>query len=99
MARKASSGFAKFELVDSAMTKTSIHAGRARNRRIQRRSRRVTEARRDIAVGPQQIGRSGFGIVARAGKSLGIDKAVIAADADHADAFRRLGGDPVAEFQ
>src|SRR5712672_849595 len=90
MARKASSGFAKFELVDNAIRKpqlkTSVHAGGARQRRIQPRPRRVAEACRDIAVGPQQVTCSRLSVIARSGQACGIDKALIAADADRCDA-------------
>src|SRR5712672_757031 len=103
MARKASSGFAKFELVDNAMRKpqlkTSVHAGGARQRRIQRRPRRVAKACRDIAVGPQQIARSGLRIVARGGEARRIDKAAIAADADRCHVPGRLDGRAVAKLQ
>ena len=58
------------KLVDSAMTKPQLMTGRARQRRIERRPRRMPEARGDIAVGPQQIGGAGFGIVARGGQTL-----------------------------
>src|SRR6266478_7342460 len=98
MARNASSGLAKFELVDSAMAKTSIQPGSTRQCRIERRTRRMPEARRDIAVGPQQIGCTGLGIVPRTGKAGGIDKAIVA-DADHAQALRRIRGRTIAEFQ
>ena len=89
-ARNASSGLAKFELVDSAMIETSIDAARARQRGVERRSCRMPETRGDIAVGPQQIGRAGLGIVARADQPRGIGKAIIAADPDHADAIGRI---------
>src|SRR5260370_38258617 len=99
MARNASSGLAKFELVDSVMAKTSIQPGSSRQCGIEYRTRRMPEARRDIAVGPQQIGCTGLGIVPRTGKTGGIDKAVTAAHADHAQALRRIRGRTIAELQ
>ena len=73
--------------------------GGARQRGIERRRGRMPETRGDIAVRPQQIGRAGFGIVARAGQPCGIGKAVIAADADHADAFGHIDRGAIAERQ
>src|SRR5215472_9128817 len=108
MARNASSGLAKFELVESAISKprcpnldhqTSIKAGRARQRRIQRRSCRVPEARRDIAVRAQQIGRPGLCVITFDRKALGIDEPALAADADDADLLRRIDVGAIAEFQ
>ena len=99
MARKASSGLAKFELVDSAITKPQINAGGARQRRVERRPRRVPEARGDIAVRPQQIGGAGLGVVARCRKPLGVDKAVLAADADGANALGRIDRRAIAKRQ
>src|SRR5258708_11718026 len=99
MARNASSGLAKFELVDSAISKTSIDTRGTRQRRIQRRPCRVTEARGDIAVGPQQIGRAGLAIVARARQSRRINQDVTPTDTDRAYALRRVHGRAIAKRQ
>src|SRR5215468_5965669 len=87
MARKASSGLAKFELVESGIAKTSVEPAGARQRRIDACARRLTEARGHIAVGPQKIRRACVGIVALAGQARRVNQAVFAADADVTDAF------------
>src|SRR5260221_9917018 len=97
-ARNASSGFAKFESVDSAI-RTSVVAGRTRQRGIERRPGRMPETGGDVTVGPQQIGGPGCGVVAYAGKTFGIDKPIIAADADHTHVIGRVNGSAVAELQ
>ena len=59
----------------------------------------MPEARRDIAVGPQQIGGAGLGIVTRAGQARAIGQTIVAADADHADAIGRIDRRAIAELQ
>src|SRR5437868_7003843 len=76
-ARKASSGFAKFELVESGIAKTSVEPAGARQRRIDGRARRLTEARGNIAVGPQEISGAGLGVVSLAGQASSVDQSVL----------------------
>ena len=64
-----------------------------------RRPRSDAETRRDIAIGPQQIGGAGLGVITLGGKPLRVRKAVLAADADRADAFRRIGRCAIAKLQ
>ena len=50
----------------------------------------MTETRGDIAVGPQQVGGSRFGVVTRARKTFAIGKAAIAADPDRSNLAGRF---------
>src|SRR5262245_22968336 len=99
MARKASSGLAKFELVDSGIAKTSVESAGPRQRRIDGRPARLTEARGDIAVGSKQIGRAAFAVVALAGQPPGVDQSVLAADADVAQVRGHIGHLAIAKRQ
>src|SRR6202030_2038916 len=62
MARKASSGLSKFDRVDNTMG-PSVVAGGTRQRGFEHASCGSAETRGNIAVGPEQIGGSAFGIV------------------------------------
>src|ERR1700743_2675638 len=96
MARKASSGFSKFERVNNAMV-TSPVTRRTRQRRIDRVACRTAEARGDIAIRPKQIGRSGFRRVTRRRKAGGVG-VFLRTDPDHADLARWIDRRAVCEF-
>src|SRR5580700_5173521 len=102
-ARNASSGLAKFELVDNLIANlsdvSSVVACGPRQRGVERCWRRVTKTCGDIAVGAQQIGRAGFGIVTCRRKPRGIGKAALAADTDHADAVGRIDRGAIAKLK
>src|SRR6202035_5375231 len=98
-ARKASSGLAKFEAVESGMMNPSGQAGGAGERGIERGPRRMTEARGDITIGAQQIGRARLGVVARLRKSFGVDEPVLAADPDRGHAVGRIDSCAIAKLQ
>src|ERR1700732_2728285 len=97
-ARYASSGLAKFERVDNAMG-TSVVAGGARQGGVKRGSCWMAKTCGDIAVGAQQIGGAGLGIVACSRKPRGIGKAALATDTNHADAIGRIDHSAVHKFK
>ncbi len=53
----------------------------------------------DIAVGAQQIGRAGFGVVALGRQACGIDKTIAAANAERAYALGYLRRRTIAKLQ
>src|SRR5262245_39758369 len=99
MARKASSGLAKLELVESGIAKTSIVPAGPRQRRLDRGPRDPAKARGDIAIGPQQIRSAAVGVVALAGEPRRVDQAILAADANGAYTFGYVGHVAIAKRQ
>src|SRR5581483_3870800 len=98
-ARKASSGLAKFEAVESGMTNPLVQAGGAGQRRLERRTGRVSKARGDITIGAQQIAGSGLGIIAGACQPFAVDQSVLAADPDRGHAVGRINRGAIAKRQ
>src|ERR1700674_1861447 len=98
LARYASSGLAKFERADHPM-ETSVVTGGARQGGVKRGPCWMAKTCGDIAVGAQQIGGSGLGIIACSRKPRGIGKAAGATDANHADAVGRIDHSAVYKFK
>src|SRR4051812_19204257 len=99
MARKASSGLAKFEAIDSGMTQTSIQTGGTRQRRVYCRPRRLAETRGDITIRPEQIGGASLRVVTPGGETLRVVEAVLDANTDRSDAVRGVGSHAIAKLQ
>src|ERR1700741_3612982 len=75
----------------------SIQSGGARQRSIERGPRRMPEARGDVTVGSQQIGRARLGVITSACEMIAISKAALAADPYQSDTVRRVDGAAIAE--